>query len=124
MKILVVDDKQWNRDAAVEQLGADHELTVYNGTEYQIDLGVGLTDYDVILTDLWMPSKEGGEEQPLGDAIVLKVLTGRSRNGGALQRVVIYTDVHHHRRTAPRFPTQGRPLLRNKGGCEGPLLRG
>jgi CheY-like chemotaxis protein len=108
-KILVIDDNKLHRDAAVAQLGAEHELTVV-GTydEGQELLGyvpvhgksTHAHDYDVVLCDLLMPPSGQQQvddsfmrkEMPVG--IFLALLA--CKNATKLCLVGLLTDTNHH----------------------------
>lgn len=70
MKILVVDDTQYQRDAAVEQFNGEHELTVCSTFEEARTLlwpdnprrnkNEPLPTFDALLTDYLMPAESSG----------------------------------------------------------------
>lgn len=102
MKILILDDCELHRDAAVAQLSNAHDLTVasrYNEILDHRPTPTFLSSFDAVLTDLLLPAPritngEGlalvGQEMPLGTIIALHALQA----GVAL--VGVLTDVNHH----------------------------
>lgn len=103
MKILVVDDKQLNRDSAFETLGDDHDVTVADSFDEAMHLLVATDDpsgpFDAVLTDMEMPMSSNniqppiyqpGVEVPYGPFIVLRAaLVG-------VKYIGMFTDGHHH----------------------------
>jgi len=110
LKILVVDDNENHRKAALAQLGAQNELTVassYIEAEELINKGWNSDErklnnhpFDMVLVDLLMPApstnqgskgqKFVGQEMPIG--IFLVILAAKF---GA-KYVGLYTDMNHH----------------------------
>lgn len=113
MRILVIDDAEYNRASAVETLKG-HDLTVVGTVEeaYRI---INKENFDAVFTDLWMPTPEGklytdvcmdymntvyntsraidtgvGKEVPAGLIFAIK-----ARNKG-VKYVAILTDGNHH----------------------------
>ncbi len=107
MKILVIDDNQLHLDAAVAQLGKNHEVICAQTFKYGQEL-LGFTyehgktthkhDFDVVLCDLLMPAPDqmssrsgmGGQEMPIGMFLALIA----AKNGA--KYVGLLTDTNHH----------------------------
>jgi CheY-like chemotaxis protein len=99
MKILVIDDKKENRDAALEQL-KDHNVTVAGTYDEAQSLLQKKHNFEVVLADLMMPpSKQSlgpkgiqylNQEMPMG--IFLALLA--AMNGA--KYVAVFTDANHH----------------------------
>ena len=114
MKILVFDDTLKHRNAAIAQLGVEHELTVA-GTydEAQLLLAGGYKDYqkiepvrfEAVLVDLLVPASAQqlggdacrffGQEMPIG---IFIALLGAVKSGA--KYVAILTDSNHHQHPA------------------------
>src|SRR3989338_6719999 len=108
MKILVIDDKQENLQAARDQLGAEHELTTTGGYDSGLRLitQANVEPFDVVLCDLFMPAprqvgyvglspegaKHTGEEMPIGIFLVLKA----AKHGVKFVAVLTMTNHHDH----------------------------
>lgn len=98
MKILVIDDYREHCDAAREQLGGDHDLTVASSYDEGQRL-IGANTFDVVLVDLLMPASsqmlgEGrhfaGQEMPVGIFLALLAATRGAK------KVAVFTDSDHH----------------------------
>ena len=115
MKVLVIDDAQWNQDSAHQTL-ADHEVTVVSTVEDAFRIfHSGEKDFDAVLTDLWMPApaKEwdagcnrifGGnpyhpedDEHAQGDQIPAGLAFALAAAKGGAAHIAILTDSDHHR---------------------------
>lgn len=105
MKILVIDDNQAHLDAAKEQLGNDHELTLassFDEAETILNHGDhwyqdGPPNFDVVLTDMMLPASKNGvskevehPEQPYGLVFLLNAI----RRG--VKMIGLVTDGSHH----------------------------
>ncbi len=107
MKILVFDDNELHRSAAVSMLGKDHELTVV-GTYKEAEEAVESGRWDAVLTDLMtkpsdslaMPTNHPDlisvkdTEMPLGNFIVLIAMTR------GIKKIGLMTDTNHHKHPA------------------------
>ncbi|HFC10611.1 MAG TPA: response regulator transcription factor [Candidatus Kaiserbacteria bacterium] len=89
MKILVIDDKQEEREGAISQL-SQHELTVVDGYSTGKE-ALQLKEWDVVLTDMLMPDYEG-VLQPYG--LVLSLM---AQAKGIPVAVVSSGNHHDHR---------------------------
>ncbi|MDO8492351.1 MAG: response regulator [bacterium] len=97
MKILVVEDKPEERDAALRQL-SDHEVTTvgyFSGAAKALDKEI----FDVVLTDLIMPSgyNDGDVLHPYGLTVALKALS----KGIQKIAIVSYGGGHDHEMMVP-----------------------
>jgi CheY-like chemotaxis protein len=105
MKILVVEDNARYREAAQQQL-AEHDLTIMKSfTEFFNACGgewfgnnptVNIGDFDIVLSDLHMPSphdKKGEVEAATGFVVLLKALEA------GVKKIAILTDGDHHEDT-------------------------
>lgn len=109
MKILVFDDSQVHRDAAISQL-AGHELVVvetYDQAEQFLSKEIrgmpnsDFQEFDVVMTDLMVPPSNRslspsarmdfeGKELPLGIFIAIRALSV------GVKKVAVITDASHH----------------------------
>ncbi len=99
MKILVIDDNQGNLEAAKKQL-ANHELILCSSFEEARELLASSNDYDVVMTDLFLPKCLDGmrseiadqfaEEQPYGLVFALTAV----KKG--IKRIAVVSNATHH----------------------------
>ncbi len=95
MKILIFDDSTRHQDMAKRQLG-DHELTIFGDYQDALNaLDYGKDTFDVVLTDLMVPSfphdlTRAQEEMPVGTSIALLALAK------GVKWVAIVSDANHH----------------------------
>lgn len=95
MKILVIDDREANRQSALDQLGVEHEVTVANG--YDAAMSETWQPWDVVLTDAMMPFDRSsrrneswfGEEAMVGIGIAMRALK-------KARFVAVVFSNHHH----------------------------
>jgi CheY-like chemotaxis protein len=98
-KVLVIDDKEINRVAALAQL-KDQNLTVCSNYDEALELVKEGHDFEIVLVDLFLPASDRaqgpkgkkfvGQEMPIG--IFLALLA--AKNGA--QYVAVFTDTGHH----------------------------
>lgn len=103
MRILVIDDNKTNRDAAVAQLGNEHEVVTAAGSDEALNLlGYGYAHgsdqssvhkFDAVLCDLLMPSPGRACYAQDMDAGIYLAITA-ARNGA--KYVGLLTDGSHH----------------------------
>lgn len=98
MKILVIDDQPQNIASAHLTL-VGHEVTAVDSIQGAYDLR--FADFDLILTDLWMPKGDFGGHTYCGEAgsetmvpagLVLAILAAQCG-----KKVIICTDSDHHK---------------------------
>lgn len=110
MKILVIDDQERNRVSAQELLGEEHDLTVIGSIEdvyqrycsrYGSDSDNRWTEFDLVMTDLFMPVGEytgamntRDHARPTGEIPVGLVFALSAMNAGV--PVILLTDMNHH----------------------------
>ena len=99
MKVLVIDDREWNRQSARRSL-AEHALDVVS-TVSEAYTALRSTVYDAVLTDLHMPVDDfkgafntRDHDRPTGLFPAGLVFALKAANTGA--RVVICSDGDHH----------------------------
>ena len=109
MKILVIDDSQEQRNAAIEQLSEKHELIVISTYKEARKLLGGekwrslqAHDFDAVLTDLMMPAEMDcvehkahefkGQLMPYGLWIALLAL----RNSSSTKVAIVSSGLGHH----------------------------
>lgn len=107
MRILVIDDSKTHRDAAVAQLGNDHEVVTASDSNEGLKLlgsGYGhgedksnVHQFDVVLCDLLMPSPGRACYSEDMDAGIYLAITA-ARNGA--KYVGLLTDSNHHEHPA------------------------
>lgn len=106
MKILVFDDKQEQRYAALQQLKGHEVHVVSSYRDAQLDLAgdgdrIKPKQFDIVLTDLLVPAPRSmlsdeaceqyaGQEMPLGAIIVLLALKM------GVKKIGLVTDANHH----------------------------
>lgn len=116
MRILVIDDTQENLDAAIEQLKEHEVITVASFTEAHKLLGnnkrnddtgpdgkpyvrwnEGTTEFDVVLTDLFMPAaSDGGNTEKAGETTPYGLVFAMAAIRRCVPMVAIVTKGNHH----------------------------
>jgi CheY-like chemotaxis protein len=90
MKILVVDDEDRNREAAVKQLMEKHEVITASSFYEMRKLIKQGEKYDVLMTDLMMPGDEKEGMIPAGLACALLAMQHN------IPRIYILSETNHH----------------------------
>lgn len=110
-KVLIVDDKEYNIEAAVEQLSDEYEVVCARSSSEALELlaeinqgrhgAVKKGEFDIVMTDCFMPAEPdglsgkrkiewAGVEIPAG--LVIAILAARL----GIEKIVICSDMGHH----------------------------
>ena len=77
MRILICEDSEHNLVSArefAEKVKGEHEVEIFGDRPGGAKRGIEGSKYDVVLTDLYMPSLPGREAEPIGLFIAMKAL--------------------------------------------------
>lgn len=103
MKILLIDDKEINREAAAKMLSENEVTTVGSYDEAVNLIQESVFDFDIVLVDLMMPASNRtlgdrcehrrGELMPYGFPLMIQIAINHA---GRVKNIAIVSDVNHH----------------------------